>query len=93
MPTRATLRPLIDRKLNKARRPKKPVPMPIPNEARLFQDLGIGPQNHAALALSFSNITDDFPEGIVVSSADASACTTRKDCVDLVFKRANGDAS
>lgn len=90
-PSRAEIAPQVDEKLNKARKPNPPVPLPIGETKRVFEDLNIGPNNHAALSLSFSNITRKYEGGLKVTSAEALAAKTRRQCVDLVHRRANGN--
>lgn len=89
-PSIEEIKPQVDEKLNKARRPNPPVPTPIGNDMHVFENLGIGQANHAALALSFSNISRKYDGGLAITSDEALNCKTRGECVTLVHRRANG---
>jgi hypothetical protein len=57
-------------------------------EARLFEDLGMGPTVRRAMALPYSRLSNDYG-GQPISQTDAGALTTVGDSIDLVHKRAN----
>ena len=91
-PSRATITPQVDHVLNSARihGGHPPVPEPIDNSLDLTNDLLLGPQTKAALAISYTIISLQYPGGHPVSIVDAAGCNTVGDAVDLTHKRACG---
>lgn len=63
---------------------------PIDDGKNLEDDLLIGPNTKAGLAVAYTAISLQYQGGVPVSIADAAACDTVGDAVDLVHNRANG---
>jgi len=91
-PSRAEIKPQVDHVLNSAcaHAGNPTEPEPIDDNKSLEDDLLIGPNTKAALAVSYTAISLLYQGGRPVSIADAAACDTVGDAVNLVHKRANG---
>jgi hypothetical protein len=57
---------------------------------RLWEDLGMGPTLRKAMGVPFTKISKDRYNGLRVSMNDAGKCKKVQDCIDLVWKRAEG---
>jgi hypothetical protein len=91
-PSRAEIKPQVDHVINAAcAHAGNPTQSePIDDSKNLEDDLLIGPNTKAGLAVSYTAISLSYLGGRPVSIADAAACDTVGDAVSLVHKRANG---
>lgn len=53
-------------------------------------DLGMSAPLKKGMAKPYSNISQDYAGGRAITLTDAGNCTTVKDVIELVFKRATG---
>jgi hypothetical protein len=91
-PSRAEIKPQVDHVLNSAcaHAGNPTQPEPIDDSLSLEDDLLIGPNTKAGLAVAYTAISLSYQGGLPVSIADAGGCNTVGDAVNLVHKRANG---
>jgi hypothetical protein len=91
-PSRAEIKPQVDDVLNGAcAHAGNPThPKPIGDSKSIEDDLLIGPNTKAGLAVPYTKISLQYQGGRPVSIAAAAACDTVGDAVGLVHKRANG---
>ena len=92
-PSRAEIKPQVDDVINGAcaHAGNPTQPRPIKDNLNLEDDLLIGPNTKAGLAVAYTAISLSYQGGHPVSIADAAACDTVGDAVNLVHKRANGN--
>ena len=87
MPSRAAIKPkVIDVIASVARQPEGSVQ----ESQTLDGDLGLGVTVRAALAVSWTRIARQYPQGKRITILEARALATVKDSIDLVHARANG---
>jgi len=91
-PSRDTIKPQVDHVLNAAcaHAGNPTQPEPIDDGKNLEDDLLIGPNTKAGLAVAYTAISLQYKGGKPVSIGDSANCDTVGDAVDLVHDRANG---
>jgi hypothetical protein len=91
-PSRSKIKPQVDHVLNSAciHAGNPTQPEPIDDGKSLEDDLLLGPNTKADLAIAYTAIALQYQGGHPVSISDAEACDTVGNAVDLVWNRACG---